>query len=179
MSQYARMTWVGVDPGKSGAIAVIRADDGNVSITTMPVIVSGKARPQYDLHQIAMLLEPLVRPFVTVERAQPLPPKMGGSIANFERGVSRGWEWMLTALEIPFQMVSPRTWQAVMLIGTAEGDTKQRAAIAAQRLFPGVNLRRTERSRKVDDGFCDALLLAEYGRRTCTPAVSAERRAAR
>jgi len=166
------VTFVGVDPGKSGAIAILW-DYGTVEISPMPIIVSGKSRPQYDIGQIKELFWDFIRPgsgphgvFVSVERSQALPPRMGGSIANFERGVSRGWEWLLTALAIPFQMVAPRSWQATMLIGTAGTDTKQRAAIAAQRLFPGVNLKRTERTRKLDAGFCDALLLAEYGRRT-------------
>jgi hypothetical protein len=52
-----------------------------------------------------------------------------------------------------------------MLEGTQGDDTKQRSIIAAKRLFPEVSLRRTERSRKDDDGISDAILLAEYGRR--------------
>jgi len=36
----------------------------------------------------------------------------------------------------------------------------------AKRLFPGIDLRRTERSRKDDDGLAEALLMAEYARRT-------------
>ena len=51
------------------------------------------------------------------------------------------------------------------IAGTPAGDTKQRSVIAAQRLFPGVSLLPTERSRKASDGLADALLLASYGQR--------------
>ena len=109
--------------------------------------------------------------FVTVEKSQPMPPivkgkPMGGSIANFARGCATGWAWMLTGMDIPYQLVHPRTWQKVMLAGTNGADTKQRSIIAAQRLFPGVSLLRTPRCRKLDSNFSDALLLAAYGMRT-------------
>jgi hypothetical protein len=34
-----------------------------------------------------------------------------------------------------------------------------------EKLFPGVDLRATERSRKPSDGLAEALLMAEYARR--------------
>ena len=170
------MIFIGVDPGKLGAIAVLHEDDA--LIVPMPLtrarVVNGKkkGRDEYDLTEIAMLLS---REFygnegyfmVTVEKSQPMPPKMpGGGIANYHRGVARGFEWMLAGLGIPYQLVAPQTWQKVMHAGTPGGDTKQRSIIAAQRLFPGVNLKRTSKSRKDDDGMAEALLMAEYGRRT-------------
>ena len=104
--------------------------------------------------------------FVFVEQSIPLPPKLkAGSLAQFQRGVCRGWSWMLTALEIPHELVHPRTWQSSMLRDTPGKDTKARSLLVAQRLFPTVELRRTARSRKADDGLSDALLIAEYGRR--------------
>jgi len=80
--------------------------------------------------------------------------------------VQSGFAWLLEALEIPYQLVSARTWQKSMLAGTSGADTKQRSILAAGRLFPGVNLKRSARARKADDGIADALLLAEYARRT-------------
>ncbi len=132
-------------------------------------IISGHnaSRDEYDLVGIRKWLKGFHGDlFVTVEKSQPLPPKFGGGFANYQRGCSTGWAWMLTALEISYQLVAPRTWQKVMHAGTSGTDTKQRSIIAAQRLFPRVDLRRSEKSRKLDDGLADALLLAEYGRRT-------------
>ena len=161
------MIFIGVDPGKSGALA--RIGHYSVSVQPMPVIPGRNSRPEYDLVQIRNWLLVLMTPgqlFVTVERSQPLPPKMRGTIANFQRGVACGWQWMLLGMAIPHQLVRPQDWQKVMLTGTPGLDTKQRSIIAAQRLFPEVSLLRTERSRKPDHNLSDALLIAEFGRRT-------------
>jgi len=100
-----------------------------------------------------------------IEKSEPMPPKMkGGSVASFHRGVARGWEWMCAGMGIPYLLVAPAQWMRSMHIGTPGADTKQRSILAAQRLFPGANLMRTERARKPDDAFAEALLLAEYGR---------------
>lgn len=172
------MRQIGVDPGKQGALCLLDEDDeAIIRLVPMPLLrastIRGKkrGRDEYDLQEIhRQILQwtagGLVG-FVTVEKSQPMPPRMpGGGLANFQRGVMRGWEWMLVGIGLPYQLVAPRTWQKVMHAGTPDGDTKQRSVIAAQRLFPGVSLRRSERSRKDDDGCAEALLLAEFGRRT-------------
>jgi hypothetical protein len=162
---------VGVDPGKRGGIATI-FEDGNVRLWTMPVLVGTKsAKNEYDLLGIKEILRGfngVPNVFFTVERSQPIPPNIkAGSSAQFHRGVARGWEWALTALEYSYQLVPPQKWQKALFVGTPDnGDTKQRAAIAVQRLFPKVDLRASERARKPHDGLVDALLLAEFGRRT-------------
>lgn len=53
----------------------------------------------------------------------------------------------------------------LMLAGTMGDDTGQRSIVAAKRLWPRQDLRRTPRSRKDDGGFSDALLIAELARR--------------
>lgn len=168
------MITVGVDPGLIGAIAIIDSNTMEIEILPMPII-KGKGRSQYDLVEIKnvlCLLPGYAETFpphilVTVEKLQPLPPKMpGGSIANYNRGVASGWSWLLTGMSIPHQLVRPQEWQKVMLAGTSGTDTKQKSIIAAQRLFPGQSLKRTEKCRKSDAGMSDALLLCAYGMRT-------------
>lgn len=44
-------------------------------------------------------------------------------------------------------------------------DTKKMSFTASHRIFPTVDLRRTERCKNEDDNFADSLLIAEYGRR--------------
>jgi hypothetical protein len=167
--------FVGVDPGKQGAIAVL--DDAGRALETLPtpiVSASGGARPEYDLPAIRDYIDRWRKvgsigggAFVTVEKGQPMPPTVpGGSAANFARGVARGWEWMLVALRLPYQLVAPRTWQLVMHAGTPGSDTKQRSMLAAHRLFPGVSLTRSMRCRNESDGIAEALLIAEFGRRS-------------
>lgn len=169
------MIYIGVDPGKDGAIATINSDNMEIEIQPMPII-KGKGRSQYNLVEIKNVLcllpgyadtyPPHI--LVTVEKLQPLPPKMkSGSIANYHRGVASGWSWLLTGMSIPHQLARPQDWQKVMLAGTPGTDTKQRSIIAAQRLFPGQSLKRTEKCRKPDAGMSDALLICAYGMRTC------------
>jgi len=44
-------------------------------------------------------------------------------------------------------------------------DTKATSINAARRLFPEVDLRKSERSKKPDDNKVDSMLMAEYARR--------------
>ena len=157
---------IGVDPGKLGAIAVL--EGWGPTVSPMPLIRSGKGRAEYDLPGILAIFRRYnLGVTAYVERGQPLPRSMGGASANYHRGYSCGlFEGMLSALGISYTLVSPQAWQRVMLAGTSGKDTKQRALIAAQRLFPGVSLLPTERCRKPSDGMADALLIAEYGRRS-------------
>jgi hypothetical protein len=158
------MIYVGVDPGKSGAIA--RISNATADVIPMPVIRGNrKGRDEYDLTAIRLIIADYHECFAMVERSQPMPPKMRGTIANFQRGVARGWEWLLVGMGISYQMVRPAEWQKEMHAGTSGQNTKQRSIIAAQRLFPEVSLLRTERSKKPDHNLAEALLLAEYGRR--------------
>ena len=185
-------TVMGVDPGKAGGLVVLNDVGAIMETLPMPVLKAAKGRAEYDLVEIrrfvtrvaldtasfdfdptadavAVSVQRLspVSLHVVVERAQPLPPTMpGGGNAQFQRGVSRGlWEGLLAGLGIPYELVAPRSWQSVMLRDVSGSDTKQRALIAAQRLFPGFDFRASERSRKAHDGIVDAALIAEYGRR--------------
>lgn len=179
---------IGVDPGLRGGMA--RLEGSSVLVETIPIIPgvvrNGKkiSRDQYDIPAIKRRIldwisvysspdgsSPTVTVYrhdvsVFVEQSIPLPPNLkAGSLAQFQRGVCRGWTWLLTALGISHELIHPKTWQTAMLRDTPGKDTKARSILAAQRLFPTVNLRRTARAKKDDDGLTDALLIAEYGRR--------------
>jgi len=174
------MLTLGVDPGKLGAIAAV-GGDGGPWVRPIPLIRGRKgSRAEYDLDGVVALLrragfaryrERTVQRWgelcAFLELTAPLPPKVKqGTNANYHRGFGRGFlEGVLRSLRIPYTLVPPRKWQAEMLEGTTGDDTKQRAIVAAGRLFPGVSLMPTERSRKPSDGMADALLIAEYGRR--------------
>ncbi len=185
--QAGRDITIGIDPGLRGGLARIEHLSA-IEIVPMPIIPAktkkgpdGKvkkiSRDQYDLTEIRDLLIRWKRSaavgidweyklIVFIEEPIPFPAKLKrGSLAQFQRGVSRGWAWMLTALEIPHMLIHPRTWQAAMHKGLPGKDTKAKSILAASRLFPSVSLRRSERSRIADDGIAEALLIAEFGRR--------------
>ena len=74
---------------------------------------------------------------------------------------------LVTALGLPFQIVPPQKWQKSLFVGLPlKQDTKEKSAIIAMRLFPGVDFRKSSRARKPADGLTDAACIAEYGRRT-------------
>lgn len=163
--------WVGVDPGRSGAMALIEeriahpASEQRERVEAWPTPMLDPKH--YDLQGIANWFsdwKPLIA-LVTVEILHPMPAKFRGGAANFGRGESRGWFWMLTALGIPVLPVAPQTWQRVMHQGARGEGTKARSIDTALRLFPGVSLLESDRAKKYSDGLADAVCLAEFGRR--------------
>jgi hypothetical protein len=162
------MSTIGVDPGKEGGIAVLFKPGEEPGLFPMPVLSAAKGRDEYDtatIRRIFALISPADH--VVIEKLQPMPLAKGGTIANFNRGAAGHlFIGLCVGLGLSYTLVAPQTWQKVMLLGTPGEDTKQRSILAAQRLFPGVSLLPTERSRKPSDGLSDALLIAEWGRRT-------------
>ena len=146
--------WVGIDPGTSGAMAVTRNDE-----TLQPTLIEYTGPLCYKTSFCDILRTELR---VVVERLFARPGKLSSAKANFELGRCMGeLETMLSMCGIPFQEVTPQTWQKEFGIS---GD-KQTHIDCAKRLFPGVSLKRSERCVKDFDGVADALLMAEYARR--------------
>lgn len=90
---------------------------------------------------------------------------------------------LLIANKIPYHLVPPKTWQKEMWdnkdlvityktinkkgkdVSIKDVNTKQTSINAAKRIFPTIDLRRTEKCKKIDDNKVDSLLISEYGRR--------------
>ena len=154
------MNIIGVDPGLSGAVVHLCADG---SIATYPMPVVGK---ELDFGQLASLLripEGSYDKHVFVERSQAFP-KMGVCSA-FNYGASYwGVLAICAALRIPVTKVPPMKWHRALIVGK-DGSPKDRALMACRQLFPEVELT-VGKGRKAHEGVVDALLIAEYGRRT-------------
>ena len=146
--------WVGIDPGKSGAMAVIWRDK-----TLQPTLIpyTGPLCYKANFDDLATYGVRIV-----VERLFARPGKLSSAKANFELGRCMGeLETMLAMVGLPFQEVTPQAWQKEFGIS---GD-KQTHIDCVKRLFPGVSLKRSEKCVKDFDGYADALLMAEYARR--------------
>ena len=86
-------------------------------------------------------------------------------------------EALLVANDIPFTKVQPKKWQKEMWEGipmqkkpsstgkTMNTDTKKMSLMAAKRLFPNIDLRKSKRATNPDHNKVDALLMCEYCRR--------------
>lgn len=172
------MKYIGVDPGKSGAIVIINPS-GDVSCSVTPVI--GK---EIDWSVFADLLRQ-EDCHVFLEHVHAIYGSSANSTFVFG-GCFEGAKAIIAALRLPFTLVQPKAWQKVMYQGVPEMrkppvqiktgkrmgqfnkgklDTKKMSLVAVKRLFPHVSLFRTPRCTTEHNGIVDALLLAEYGRR--------------
>ena len=165
------MIYLGIDPGLDGALAAITPDGSKpywVSDTPTLTIVgqAGKKR-DYAVATMAEYLEVALGPdkdsvekkiHAFIENVHS-SPQMGVRSA-WTMGYGSGvWIGMLAALHIPFTPVTPQRWKKLMLDGM--GHEKDASIARAQQLFPKADIR-----LKKHDGRAEALLIAEFGRRT-------------
>ena len=148
------MIYIGVDPGKNGGIGIIRVENNQ--------LVSASAYVFDETMLINMLFELRCGSDVmcTLEHVHAMPKQGVSSTFNF--GMNFGFiQGVLKAYGIPYELVTPQKWKKEFSC-TSDKNT---SIEVCKRLFPGVNLKATERCRKDHDGMAEALLIAEYGRR--------------
>ena len=144
-------TYIGIDPGKSGAMAIIRPDD-NIEIVPFEAVKYSKT--------MAFLCQEGNPITCCVEKVGAMPGQ--GVVSMFNFGHNLGLiEGLLKAYGIPYQLVPPQTWKKEFSLSS----DKAKSIEVCQKLFPDVSLLPTERSRKPNDGMAEALLMAEYARR--------------
>lgn len=158
------MLIAGVDPGKNGGIVIL---DNNGSVTAKsPMFMIGKT--EYDTLAYSHFLcnDHYRVDHVLVERVTAMPKNGVVSMFSFGQGFMF-CQVVPQMLRIPMTLVTPRVWQKALHLGVSQKvDPKTRSLIAASRLFPDCDLRKSERCKNPHDGMVDALLIAEYGRRT-------------
>jgi hypothetical protein len=140
---------IGIDPGANGAIAWID-ERGKSCVEKMPDTLQDLWELILDIRRF----EPN-EPCKAYLEAVSSSPQMG-VVSSFSFGRGYGnLEMALTAAGIPFERVRPQVWQKALncLTKGSKNVTKQRA----QELFPNI---------KCTHAVSDALLIAEYGKRT-------------
>lgn len=139
---------IGIDPGLSGGIAVI-ADGVQPWAVKMPDTL----RDAWDT--IRALHAWCDKETIALIEKVSSSPQMGVKSAfTFGNGYGH-LEMALTAAGIPWDYVRPQAWQKA--IGCMSKGDKNVTKAKAQQLFP---------SMKVTHAIADALLIAEYNRRT-------------
>jgi crossover junction endodeoxyribonuclease RuvC len=148
------MRILGIDPGLTGALALL--DGERMDVVDAPRLAV--SRGMLDVPEIVRLISEWKPALAVLERQQAMPGQ--GVSSTFKTGYGYGvYVGVLTALHVPFLLVSPRVWQRELYQG-AVGEGKDRSLYVAAQLFPTFPLRRSQHGR------ADALLIAEYGRRT-------------
>lgn len=142
------MTFIGVDPGKKGSLALL--ENGAVSIFPFDedtyIEMLGKVAPHASI--------------CCLEHVGSMPGQ--GVTSMFHFGENFGFiQGVLRAYKIPFELVRPQKWKKEFSI---TGD-KNSSIQVCKRLFPEVSLFRTSKCKKEDDGMAEFLLMVEFARR--------------
>jgi len=150
------MIWIGIDPGQKGGYTVIAKTETGQAVFAYPWDDSFFAMEMVSLMQ--MKEHGIV---AAVEKVGARPGQ--GTVSMFNFGKSAGYiEGVLSALGIPYQLVPPNKWKKEFSL---IGQDKQASIVTCRKLFPELDLKRTERCRTDSDGKAEATLLAEYARR--------------
>jgi len=157
------MIHVGIDPGLSGAVAILK-EDGKLEIYDIPLIAKGVP----DLRGLADIFKKISEQehFVVMEDVHAIPG--AGAMQCFNFGAIVGAKRaLLEAFHLRYARVAPKTWQKQMWVGVenlkkpdGKNDTKAMSLVAATRLFPN------ETFLKSKDGRVDAALIALYAKFT-------------
>lgn len=164
-----KKTYVGIDIGKNGAIAVLYPDN-TFKTFAMPLVNNGDI--DYSaLNTIVMQLKPL-NAYVVFEK---LGVIFGTTKSTaFSMGYQAGAiEMSCIANGIEYSKVRAVDWQKEMYKGIKEitkpnstkRDTKAMALVAIKQLLPELKLTFGTRATKPHDGLVDAVLMALYARR--------------
>lgn len=158
------MIILGVDPGQNGGYALMDDSARLLAAAHFPqrkVVKNGKTVSIIDGLALANTWRDSFVARAFVEQVAGRPRQAG----QFQFGVSTGMlHGILCASDIPFALVAPATWKAMVGIKRGEDETKQdtktRARIMASSLYPDhAHLF----SRVKDDGPAEATLIALYG----------------
>ena len=139
------MQYLGIDPGKSGAVSILDLD--------REILTSCKlSETELDIWQWLNDYTDMSNAVATIENVHAMPKQ--GVTSSFTFGKNFGFLiGLLTASCIPYKFVTPQKWQKGMQCMT-KGD-KNISKAAAQRLWPKI---------KITHAIADSLLIAEYGR---------------
>ena len=153
---------IGIDPGITGAFAVLEADTHRLlDVMDMPLLSEGKKQRIHG-YCLAILLkqwsqgEYQVR-MTYLEKVHAMPKQ--GVTSMFSMGRSFGAvETAISMLALPITYITPQVWKRrARLIGQAKDVARTRAL----ELYPEAPL-----TRKKDHNRADAILIARYGARS-------------
>jgi len=158
MSKFRRKTveqlFMGVDPGASGAFAIISNNNTVFELQDWPgdeIHLSDLVRTILEeIHNNGYSL------MAAIEYCHAMPKQ--GVTSMFKFGTNYGiWKGVLAMAEIPFYTVTPQKWQKGLI---KKAQDKKPALAAAGRLFPNAELYGPRGGGK--DGRADALLISYW-----------------
>jgi len=169
MSRFKRneimtqILFIGIDPGASGAIAVIDRTQKIYLLQDFPgdeVAVSEIIRNlKSNYSDIDIGINRVFQFKAAIERVHSMPGQ--GVSSSFKFGTNYGiWKGILASFQIPFHEPSPQAWQKGVI---KKAQDKIPALAAARRIWPFAELTGPRGGAK--DGRADALLIADWCRK--------------
>ena len=171
--------YMGIDPGSKGFISILKQENGNKTFEFFPIA-------DFDFYELSEVIKAIKERYPNIvcilEEVHAIHNSSAKATFSFGEinGILKG---LLMANKIPYHLVPPKTWQKEMWdnkdlvvsyktikvkgkdVSKKEINTKQTSINAAKRIFPHIDLRKTERCKNYDDNKVDSILIAEYGRR--------------
>lgn len=157
------MLTLGIDPGLSGALALLDEDGKIVELVDMPTLKTTKTRREVCSCDLVGLFEDWrahageFRCVIENAGTRPGQHASSGLKAGTGFGIILG---ILAAQKVSVERISPQRWQKKMLGKVEKGTAKDRSRAKAQELYPMADLGK----RKTQDR-SDALMIAVYGHR--------------
>jgi crossover junction endodeoxyribonuclease RuvC len=147
----------GIDPGLTGALAVLDFQDFLLHLWDTPVNITkvgGKLRKRCDPSAFADAMAHFPLDYATIENVQSLPSD--GHVGAFTFGKVTGIAIGVAAgLDIPLASVAPAKWKMQMQVPADKKAAKHRAS----QLFPHCT---SGWSREMDHGRAEAAIIALY-----------------
>jgi len=150
----------GIDPGASGAIAVLSEEGHFVAVFDMPVleVKVGKAiKRRVNAELLAYEVGLYPNAVAVLEQVSSMPGQGVSSMFAFGEsyGIVKG---VLAAFQIPTHLVTPVKWKKAMELNASKDGSRAKAI----QMWPG---HASMFKRVKDDGRAEACLIAEFGRR--------------
>lgn len=153
---------IGIDPGASGAVAILQHDGKFVQVFDMPTVevkVGGKAKRRISPEMLVAELKLYTDEGAVawIEHVSAMPGQGVSSMFAFGEsfGIARG---VLAGLRVPTYTVPPAVWKRALQLNSGKDGSRSKAA----QMWPASA---GEFKRVKDDGRAEAALIAEYGRK--------------
>lgn len=153
--------FIGIDPGASGAVAILNKVGTLVHVFDMPsveIMAGGKLKRRVSPEMLAAELKLYADQGATacIEQVGAMPGQGVSSMFAFGEsfGLAKG---VLAGLGIPTSTVTPSKWKKAMGVNAGKDGSRAKAA----QLWP---IQAREFKRIKDDGRAEACLIAEWSR---------------
>lgn len=161
------MIYIGIDNGvETGGIVALSDHPGPpIAMTTMPW-KKWRSRKEIDVRAIYLWLSNvcggnLSNAVFIIEEPN---NSRNASTAYSVSSCFHSFRGFFEAKLLPFERITPQSWQRSMLGKVPKGETKAFALAKAREIWPGEKWLKTPRCSTPHEGLIDAALIAEYGR---------------